>query len=142
MDIYSNYEKTASVILEDEYEKEPQLITLSQEADAMIENFAEELEPMLKAEFADISDWAGKLVGNVLRIAGLLCRASVYRCHDFLADVEELISEKIMQNAIRLVDTLLNMQEQMLLMGADETIKQSRYVLNAIKNAGLVEVTR
>lgn len=144
MDVYSDYENRIRNMLEDEYEKEPKLITLSQEADVMIENFAEELEPMLKTEFADISDWAGKLVGNVLRIAGLLCRASVYRCHDFLAGVEELIvSEEIMQNAIRIGKYFIEYARAAFsLMGADETIKQSRYVLNAIKNAGLVEVTR
>lgn len=82
MDIYSNYENRIRNMLEDEYEKEPQLITLSQEADAMIENFADELEPMLKAACRYI--WLGrKACRNVLRIAGLLCRASVYRCHDF-----------------------------------------------------------
>ena len=37
-----------------------------------------------KEEYSDISDWAGKLIGNTHRIAGLLCRASVFRSHDFL----------------------------------------------------------
>lgn len=144
MDIYSDYENRIRNMLEDEYEMEPELITLSQEADVMIENFAEELEPLLKTEFADISDWAGKLVGNVLRIAGLLCRASVYRSHDFLTDVERLIvSEEIIQNAIRIGRYFIeHARAAFSLMGADETIKQSRYVLNAIKNAGLAEVTR
>ena len=100
-EIYSNYEKCIRNLLEDEYEKEPEMITLSAEADVLIETFAEELEPLLKTEFADISDWAGKLVGNVLRIAGLLCRASVFRCHDFWADIDALeVSKEIMQNAI------------------------------------------
>lgn len=127
MDIYSDYKNRIRNMLEDEYEKEPEFITLSPGADVMIENFAEELEPMLKTEFADISDWAGKLVGNVLRIAGLLCRASVYRCHDFLADVEELIvSEDIMKNAIRIGRYLIeHARAAFSLMGADETIKQS-----------------
>lgn len=143
-DNYSNYEKCIRNLLEDEYEKEPEMITLSAEADVMIESFAEELEPMLKTEFADISDWAGKLVGNVLRIAGLLCRASVYRCHDFLADVDELIvSEEVMRNAICIGRYFIeHARAAFSLMGADETIKQSRYVLNAIKSTGLAEVTR
>lgn len=144
IDIYNNYEKCIRNLLEDEYEKEPEVISLSPEADVIIENFAEELEPMLKTEFADISDWAGKLVGNVLRIAGLLCRASVYRCHDFLADEDELIvSKEIMANAIYIGRYFIeHARAAFSLMGADETIKQSRYVLSAIKNAGLAEVTR
>ena len=144
IDIYNNYEKCIRNLLEDEYEKEPELISLSPEADVIIESFAEELEPLLKTEFADISDWAGKLVGNVLRIAGLLCRASVYRCYDFLADGDELIvSKEIMENAICIGRYFIeHARAAFSLMGADETIKQSRYVLNAIKNAGLAEVTR
>ena len=49
---------------------------------------------MLKTECADISDGEGKLVGNKLRIAILLCRKFVYRYHDSLADVDELIVSK------------------------------------------------
>lgn len=41
------------------------------------------------------------LVGNTARIAGLLCRDSVYRSHDFLDEPEPLvISGEIMDNAI------------------------------------------
>ncbi|MCD2492960.1 DUF3987 domain-containing protein [Lacrimispora sp. NSJ-141] len=144
MNVCSNYEKCICNLLEDEYEKDPEMIMLSPEADRMIEAFAEEMEPKLKTEFADISDWAGKLVGNVLRIAGLLCRASVYRCHDFLAVADELIVDaETMQNAIRIGEYFVeHARAAFLLMGVDEIIKQSRYVLDAIKNAGLAEVTR
>ncbi|MBP7279701.1 MAG: hypothetical protein KBA11_09845, partial [Sedimentibacter sp.] len=41
-------------------------ITLSPESDRMIETFAGELEPKLKEEYSDISDWAGKLIGNTV----------------------------------------------------------------------------
>mgnify|MGYP000867627598 CR=1 FL=1 len=95
------------------------------------------------AKAVDISDWAGKLVGNVLRIAGLLCRASVYRCHDFLADVDELIvSKETMESAIAIGRYFIeHARAAFSLMRADETIKQSRYVLSEIKNVGLAEVT-
>lgn len=57
----------------------------------MIEAFAEELEPRLKDEYANIADWTGKLIGNAYRIAGLLCRASCDRCDDFLDEREPLV---------------------------------------------------
>lgn len=144
VDVAANYERCIRNLLEDEYEKEPEIITLSPEADVLIENFAEELEPLLKTEYADITDWAGKLVGNILRVAGLLCRASVYRCHDFLADNTDLVvSEEVMKNAISIGRYFIeHARAAFSLMGADNTVKQSKYVLEAIKGAGLAECTR
>lgn len=142
--VYENYEKCIRNLLEDDYGNEPEHIVLSQEADALIESFAEELEPKLKTDYSNISDWAGKLVGNILRISGLLCRASIYRSHDFLADDCELIvSEAVMKNAIDIGRYFIeHARAAFSLMGADEIIKLSRYVLSAIKNAGLAELTR
>ncbi|HIW40319.1 MAG TPA: DUF3987 domain-containing protein [Candidatus Eubacterium pullicola] len=78
-EVYHNYERLIHNLLTDEPENAPEVITLSAEADELLEQFAEELEPKLKTEYSDIADWAGKLVGNVARISGLLCRASVHR---------------------------------------------------------------
>jgi hypothetical protein len=131
-------------MLEDEYSNEPEIITLSPESDRMIETFAGELEPKLKEEYSDISDWAGKLIGNTHRIAGLLCRASVFRSHDFL-DVPEplVIDAATMANAIRIARYFISHAKAAFsLMGADNTIKQSKYVLNAIKNSGLAEFNK
>lgn len=144
LDTYNAYELRIRNLLEDEYEKEPEFITLSPEADVLIEQFAENLEPMLKTEYAEISDWAGKLVGNILRIAGLLCRASVYRDHTFLAVNESLVvTEEIMTGAIAIGAYFVeHAKAAFALMGADETVKLSRYVLSAIEESGLAEVTR
>ena len=138
------YEMQIRNMLEDEYSKEPEIITLSPESDRMIEAFAGELEPKLKEEYSDISDWAGKLIGNTHRIAGLLCRASVFRSHDFL-DVPEplVIDAATMANAIRIARYFISHAKAAFsLMGADNTVKQSKYVLNAIKNTGLAEFNK
>ena len=138
------YEIQIRNMLEDEYSNEPEIITLSPESDRMIETFAGELEPKLKEEYSDISDWAGKLIGNTHRIAGLLCRASVFRSHDFL-DVPEplVIDAATMANAIRIARYFISHAKAAFsLMGADNTIKQSKYVLNAIKNTGLTEFNK
>ncbi len=143
-EIEQAYTDRITNILEDEYTAEPELITLSDEADKMIERFAEELEPKLKSEYADIAEWAGKLVGNTLRIAGLLCRASVERDHDFLSDDEPLvISEEIMSDAIRIGRYFLeHARASFSLMGADKVTNKSKYVMAAIKEAGLSEFNR
>ena len=100
---YQRYNRKIVNLLEDEYPKHPETITLSREAGDMLSAFANELEPRLVTDYAEIADWAGKLVGNVLRIAGLLCRAGTYRSHDFLDEGDSLtVSAEIMRNAIRL----------------------------------------
>ncbi len=102
-ELYSRYEWKMVDLMEDEYPKEPERITLSPEASRLLAQFAEEIEPKIKEEYAEIADWVGKLVGNTLRIAGLLCRASVFRPPAFLTEHEPLVvSGKTMADAIRL----------------------------------------
>ena len=66
--------------------------------------FSSELEPKLTREYVDIADWAGKLIGNTLRIAGLLCRANVYLGHGFLDETADtlVVDSATMENAIRI----------------------------------------
>ena len=102
-EVYQRYEQKIVNMLEEEYPERPNIITLSPEASKLLTDFAEELEPKMKAEYAEIADWAGKLVGNTLRIAGLLCRAGVYRAPEFLYENEPLVvGGETMANAIKL----------------------------------------
>jgi len=58
----------------DVQQKEPKLLTLSEEAEALSERFYNALEPRLgkDGDLEHMADWAGKLHGAVLRLAGLL----------------------------------------------------------------------
>lgn len=143
-EVYRRYEARIRNMLEEEYPEAPESITLSEEADRMIEAFADELEPRLRDEYADIADWVGKLVGNTHRIAGLLCRASVDRYDDFLDEREPLvISAENMGNAIRLARYFLeHAKAAYSLMGADDTAKLCQYVLTAIKDNSLTKFKR
>ena len=108
-ELYRQYEQKITNILESDYPEKPEIITLSSEAYQLLKQFSEELEPKLVKELALMTDWAGKLVGNVLRIAGLLCRAEVYRDYDFLEDPEPLeVSAETMEKAIRIGRYYLN----------------------------------
>jgi hypothetical protein len=143
-DVYFEYEKCIRNMLEDEYEGKAEIITLSQKADAMIEDFAETLEPELKKGYADIADWAGKLVGNILRISALICRASVYRSHDFLDVAESLeVDDEQMAKAIRIGNYFIeHAKAAFMLMGADPIIRQSKKIVEVIRDNRLVEFTR
>lgn len=141
-EVYAAYERCIRNLLEDESCEE--IITLSPEADKMIERFAENLEPKLKGEYADISDWAGKLTGSILRIAALLCRASILRSHDFMEVLEPLsVSEDIMTKAIKIGEYFTeHAKAAFMLMGVDPVLRESQKVLEAIKANGLTEFTR
>ena len=138
------YEVLIRNLLNEETPKTPELIYLSPEADKLLEDFACEIESKLKTEYADIPDWAGKLVGAVLRISGLLCRASNATCVDFL-DIPDsmVVSEEEMSGAIAIGRYFTeHSRAAYSLMGADDLVKQSQYTLDAIVKNGLLEFTR
>ena len=120
-------------LLEDESINE--LITLSPEADKLIASYAEELEPLLVSQYADIADWCGKLIGNTLRIAGLLCRAEVDRCFDFGSVLEPLVvDERTMEHAIRLSRYYLSHAQAAYSVLPDNTVSvQCEKILNVIR---------
>ena len=102
-----------------------------------------ELEPKLKTEYAAISDWAGKLVGNTVRIAALLCRSEVFVTRDFLDAWNSCISGRTMADAIRIARYFIeHAKAAFSLLGANEGIQNCKYVLAAIQKAGLTEVSR
>jgi len=144
VEAYRRYERCIRDILTDDPEDAPRVITLSAEADAMIEAFSEELEPKLKTDYADIADWAGKIVGSTVRIAALLCRAETKVVYEFLEEPEPLVvSGEVMERAICIGRYFIeHARSAFSLLGADEGIRKCKYVLSAIKNAGLMEVNR
>lgn len=142
------YEAKIRGLLEDESRDE--LITLSPEADRLIASYAEELEPLLVTRYADLSDWCGKLIGNTLRIAGLLCRADVDRCFDFgvLEDgsaVNEplIVSGENMGNAIKLSRYYLSHARAAYSVLPDNAVTvQGKKLLAVIRDKKLVEFDR
>ena len=57
--VYQDYEQKIVNLLEDEYTRKPELITLSEQAAAKLSAFASEIEPRLVSDLAEMSDWAG-----------------------------------------------------------------------------------
>ena len=122
----------------------PEIIRLTDEADKLIEMYATALESRLRTEFSDFPDWAGKLCGAVVRISGILARAEREGYHKFKEDCAPLVvDDTIMKNAIKLGDYFSNHAKAAYqLMGADPAIKKCKYVMKAIRNAGLTELSK
>ena len=143
-EVENDYFVLINGLLEEKENDKPELITLSAEADAMLESYSNEVESKLKTEYADFADWAGKLVGAVLRIAGLLCRASALRFNVFGNEFAPLVvDETIMNKAIKIGRYFTeHTSAAFSLMGADMLVKQSEYVLDTICKNGLVEFSK
>lgn len=141
--VYARYEQKIVNMLREEYQKKPKVIKLSPEASDILTAFAEEIEPKMKTEYAEIADWVGKLVGNTLRIAGLLCRADTF-VTDFLESREPLeVSGETMANAIRLGRYYLSHALAVYDVIPEATMhRDANRILDMIRERGLKEFNR
>ena len=121
--------------------KEAVVLTLSNEASRLLVQFRQWIEPQLIEELEFISDWAGKLHGQILRIAGLLhvASSSIYTT-PFAAD-NPPVTAQTMENAITIGKYFL---EHALYcfgeMAEDAKISNARYLLRKIKSIKSLQI--
>lgn len=83
-------------------------ITLSNDAYSLLKDYYEEFESRLITDLKDIGGWAGKLVGNILRISALINRARNIKYDAFLYtpstddSAEWIVQKEDMESAIKL----------------------------------------
>ena len=134
--VKTEYTKLIRSMLAVDAKEDP--IELSNEATAVLERLFRDTEIRFRTDLAEIADWAGKYVGAVLRIAGLLHAA---QHHGFLDFTE--VSEETMENAVRIGEYFLeHAKAAYSLMGADPVNKQGEYLLDAIKRGQISEFSR
>lgn len=134
--VKSEYTKLIRSLLTEGGKEEP--IQLSNEATAVLEKLFRDTESRLKTDLAEIADWAGKYVGEVLRIAGLLHGAQYGAFLEFTD-----VSGETMENAVRIGEYFLeHAKAAYSLMGADPVNKQSEYLMESIKREQISEFSR
>jgi hypothetical protein len=136
--VYEAYRQAVTTLLDiplmrnDDGALVPYVLHLSYDATAIHTAFAEWIEPRLAetGEFGFMADWAGKLAGAVVRIAGLLHMAT----HAASPKPWEIaISGKTMQAAVRIGRYLLPHAEAAFIeMNADESTSAAKHVLKWI----------
>jgi replicative DNA helicase len=117
-------------------------IQLSPEADDSLAAFEEELEPKLAedGELGSMGDWAGKLVGAVVRIAGLLHLADHT---DRLEPWPLQVSAATLRRAMAIGRYLIpHAKAAYAEMGADPKIEAAKYVLHWIERRGSQAFTK
>ena len=134
--VKTKYTQLIRSLLTAEGKEEP--IYLSEEATAVLKKLFQNTESRFRTDLAEIADWAGKYVGAVLRIAGLLHGA---QHHGFLDFTE--VSGETMEDAVRIGEYFLeHAKAAYSLMGADPVNKQGEYLLDAIKRGQISEFSR
>ncbi len=146
--VKESYRDLLTNLLDDEPDEKPKLIRLSDEADKLLEEFYNRTEPQIPAEYAELSGWMGKLVGTVLRIAGIftralvadrIARASFAEIQDMDTDTENLfVSGDTMKGAIAVGEYYLeHARAAFSLMGGDEVTTNAIFALEVIGRKGL-----
>ena len=148
--VNENYADLLTNLLDDEINdaRVPKLIRLSDEAREHLKAFYEQLEPKIPAEYAELAGWMGKLVGTILRIAGIftralvadrIARASFDDIQNMDIDTDNLIvSGETMKGAIAVGKYYFeHARAAFSLMGADEVSEMAAFALEVIGRKGL-----
>lgn len=139
-----------SKILEDEYnqliykllkipnEEKTKILKLCNEANKELEIFYNWLEPQLVDELEFMADWAGKLVGACLRIAGIL------HCMEYSNITTGcLVSSDTIKKSIEISKYFLeHAKYAYMLMGADKETQKAKYILKKLEKQDKMSIKR
>ena len=129
-------------ILDDRNSIGIRVISFDDEAGAILEEFANEIESRLVSDLEPISDWAGKIVGTTVRIAGILSRASIML--NMLEESYEpenlVVTKDIIENAIKIGRYFIEHAKAAHdLMGADDVTNDAKTLLKKITEKNIKE---
>ena len=134
--VRARYRALIETILSSDNEQEP--ISLDDGAREVLEDSFHELEGRLKGDLAEISDWAGKFVGAVLRISGILHVMKYPKDSMF-----DAVDRETMEHAVIIGRYFLtHAKAAYSLMGADTVNKDAQHLLSFIKRERLAEFSR
>jgi Protein of unknown function (DUF3987) len=123
-------------------ERESHTLYFDTEAQTELETFMTWLEPLLAegAELGHMTDWAGKLAGAVVRIAGILhMMDTAGKIHPWEIEV----GADAVRRAIRIGHYLiLHAEYALAFMGTDRTVEDAKYILKWIERKSCEWFTR
>jgi replicative DNA helicase len=131
--VREEYRRRMLALLEMQIEETERILTFSAEALAAFEDFEQWLEPQLDpdGELGGMTDWAGKLAGAVVRIAGILHVAEHQPSDNFL------ISRDTLRAAIQIGEYLIpHARAAYAMLGADPAIEEAKSLFRWITRNG------
>ncbi len=134
--VRARYQALIETILSSDNEHEP--ISLDDGAREVLEDLFNEIKGRLKGDLAEISDWAGKFVGAILRISGILHVMKYPKDSMF-----DAVDRETMEHAVIIGRYFLaHAKAAYSLMGADTVNKDAQHLLSFIKRERLAEFSR
>lgn len=113
------------------------VLTLSDEANKVCKEFFEWLEPRLINELNDIRDWASKLHGTAIRIAGIL------HCIENNGIGDSIIRKTTMENARDIAMYFIEHAKMAFsIMGTHEDVIKAKFVLHKLETINVKEITK
>ncbi len=130
--VRSDYEKLIHELLDipDFTNFSDRIIKLSDEADKLAEEYYHWIESRLTNELEEIEDWAGKLHGNTMRIAGVL-----HVVKHRIGSVNTLLEESTMKSAIEIGKYYLEHSKMAFdIMGLSDPqeVKEAKYIISRL----------
>jgi hypothetical protein len=116
-------------------------IHLSNEATSLLENYHNKFEVRLATDLKEIGSWAGKLLGNILRLSAIITRARGIKYDEFLGykpstddSAVWIVQKDDMANAIKVGEYFLeHAQCAFNLLGVDQKTKDAKTLIKVIK---------
>lgn len=137
--VKSTYCRNIRSIIDVKVPEKPYILNLSRESRLSSIEFAKELEPRLIDDLENIADWASKLHGAILRIAGILHVAE----HVDKRAWEYDISEETFNNALTIGKYFIeHAKAAFALMGADKNIDDCKHVIKWFEKEGKTEFSK
>lgn len=136
--VEEEYNNIINKLLEIPKKEETTILKFSIDADNELETFYNWIEPQLKNELEFMGDWAGKLFGACLRIAGIL------HCMEY-SNIESgcLVSVDTVKKAITISKYFLEHSKYAyMLMGTDKEVEKAKYILKQLKKQEQMSLKR
>lgn len=145
--VYSSYRSLIRNLLDEKRGGKAEVIRLDAGARDVLSSYYDWVEKMLTGEFSMYSDWLGKLVGNTLRIAGIIARCSLLKRDvgdAFLEDDAPVsISRRVMEDAVRIGKYfLVHAVNAYGVMGVQSEFRNALMVLEKLKEYKKTRITR
>lgn len=118
----------------------PKYIYVSDEANALGEEFFNEIETELFSKYEDMSEWIGKLYGQTMRVAGIL------HVLDHLSNSHNVkVDADTMRRAILIGRYYLSHAKYVFLQSGmydPPEVKNAKYILNRIDSTGKTQISK
>ncbi|MFA7011136.1 MAG: YfjI family protein, partial [Bacilli bacterium] len=116
-------------------------IHLSDEATTLLEEYHNKFELRLATDLKEMGSWAGKLLGNILRLSAIITRARGIKYDEFLGckpstddSAVWIVQKDDMANAIKVGEYFLEHAECAFnLLGVDQKTKDAKTLIKVIK---------